>query len=466
MRYLRSFARMRSVSDFLTFVNGTGSPYHSSLAIGELMGRPGNCTTLDERMPWSGKVKRGSRYIVNRNGSCIAAIHVGANFQPEGSGVCIVGTHTDSPCLRIRPKSEISEEGYLLLGVECYGGGLWHTWFDRNLGLAGKVILKDSSGRLREELVRVNRGVCLIPNLAIHLQSSEERKAFTVNTENHLRPILATAVSRQLLDNQDGDGSKQAAGTKKPSPIVDILAKEIGIDAQQIVDMDICLFDTNPGSIAGAENEFVSSARLDNLASTWAAFTALSTCTPNDKDIHIAIGFDHEEIGSCSMVGAEGSVLKDWIERILDALDCASSFHTILSRSLIISADMAHGVHPNYKAKHQDQHKPMLNEGIVIKENANQRYATNLLTSSFVREIAKAADVPVQDFVVRNDSPCGSTVGPYLAAKLGVRTVDVGMSQWAMHSIRETCGSKDLEHYVSFFESFYTRFAKIDTARV
>lgn len=440
-------ALRKSVStQFIEFVNQTGSPYHAVAASKAILIENG-FTQLHERAPaWS--IIKGGKYFITRNHSEIFAFSVGSKFDPNTSGFVMVGAHTDSPCLRIRPKSNQKSEGLLKVGVSTYGGGLWYTWFDRPLGMAGKVIVKGTE----ERLVHIPRPVLIIPSLAIHLQSAEERKAFDPNSENHLVPILCSS------GKDSGDG-------KHASELLEIIAAAAGCSPGDITDLDICLMDSHPAEICGAKNEFISSPRIDNLLSTFACISAISQTDPaSASDIAVAASFDHEEVGSVSSSGADSTTVATWINRILESLnvDSSSTKSAIMARSILVSADCAHATHPNYSAKHQSEHKVAINGGIVFKANANQRYSTTCSTTAIARQVCDKVAVKHQDFVVRNDSPCGSTIGPLLSAMLGVRAIDVGAPQWAMHSCRETCGVDDVQHLQNLCKGFFEHFRAID----
>jgi len=445
-------------SKFINFVNQTGSPYHTvSVAKKSLIDR--GFKELREGTKWC--LELGGKYVVTRNGSDIFAFIVGNKFDPksEKGGFVCVGAHTDSPCLRLRPKSKVAPVGsYLQIGVHVYGGGLWHTWFDRELGLAGKVMCREGNG-IVEKLIRVAKPVCVIPNLAIHLQSAEERKAFQVNPENHLMPVLLT------------DAKNNKTEGKHPNQLLDLIAKELNVKSEDIIDMDICLFDTQPGQLSGINDDFVSTARIDNLASTWACVEGLADFDPSEShDVSVAVAFDHEEVGSVSYVGANSNAMETWLKWIHESLNTTlgktdageNDYNRMIQRSFLFSADGVHGLHPNYAGKHQAEHRPDLNGGVVIKTNPNQRYATNCTGSSVVREIGTRSNVQVQDICVKNDSPCGSTIGPALSSVLGVRTVDLGIPQLAMHSCREICGAHDLEELRKLCVGLWTHFRDID----
>lgn len=362
-----------------------------------------------------------------------------------------MAAHTDSPCLRVRPNSKASSNSWLQLGVETYGGGLWHTWFDRPLGYAGKVMIKEKDGGIKETLVHQPEPLLVIPNLAIHLKTAEERKAFDVNAEKHLQPLLCSSTSCD---------ETQTFELPHHDTFLEALGRAAECDPGNIRDIDICLMESHPGHTFGPSQEFVSVGRIDNVASSWAAIEALVDSQASileSCDIHVALLFDHEEVGSVSACGANSQTVETWFRRVLGGLDSQSelAYPAFIRRSFLISADGAHGLHPNYPDKHQTEHRVQVNQGIVLKYNANQRYATTIGSATFIRELAEKNGVPVQQFVVRNDSPCGSTIGPSMSANLGISTVDLGIPQWAMHSARESCGSHDLDSLYQLLKAYY-----------
>lgn len=476
----------KAAKRFIDFANETGSPYHTVSACAKLLSDAGFKELKDSEAfaDADGKpLANCGKYFVTKGGADIMAFVVGGKFRTDmgkkswDAGLSMVGAHTDSPCLRLRPNSKISSSGMLQVGIQTYGGGLWHTWFDRPLGFAGKVIVRDAKdGKLGERLVRVPDPVMLIPNLAIHLQSADERKAFNVNTESHLQPVLCSSLYEAA--HEPPKPAEAEAATAEPAPasrhhaaLLQMLAKALGCQASDIVDTDLCLMDSQPSNIIGLHGEFISSPRIDNLLSTWAAvqgiieFASDKAGVESAKDISIAVSFDHEEVGSQSLTGADGDTFPTWLQRLLGGLGVDPEHRpTVFSRSFLVSADCAHGVHPNYSAKHQSEHRPELHKGIVIKANANQRYATTPLTAALLREVCSRAKVPVQDFIVRNDTPCGTTIGPIISAKTGIRTIDIGAPQWAMHSCRESCSAADTAHLLNLCKAFYQTFRDIDNA--
>ncbi|RKP10574.1 peptidase M18 [Thamnocephalis sphaerospora] len=452
------------ISDFLRFLRSSPSPFHAVHQCRVRLAEHG-FKELKERDSW--KLTSGGRYYFTRNQSSIVAFVVGGHFRP-GNGVSIVAAHTDSPCLKVKPVSKREKNGYIQVGAQLYGGGLWHTWFDRDLGLAGRVLVENEDGTYTHHLVQVDKPILRVPSLAIHLERGAN-DAFKFNAETHLTPILSL-VNQKL----NATAEKSATSTtpvseaaRHSSVLVNLLAKQLDVDAAQLRDMELCLYDVQPATLGGAEDELVLSARLDNLYMSYCAIEGLidSIDFPGgveaDENIRLVALFDNEEVGSKSAYGADSALLESTLRR-LQAGGHETAFEESVQKSYMVSADMAHAVHPNYAEKHEENHRPQMNRGVVIKRNANQRYATTSVTGLVLRELARKHDIPLQEFVVRNDSPCGSTIGPLLSAKLGLRTIDVGCPQLAMHSIRETGGAHDVKHAVCLFDVFFNNFAKLD----
>ncbi|KAL3900906.1 MAG: hypothetical protein SGCHY_000999 [Lobulomycetales sp.] len=427
-------------------------------------------TPIKETCSFASTLVPGGKYFYTRNSSALIAFSIGSAYK-SGNPFAIIGTHSDSPCLKVRPVSKKEKCGFLQVGVELYGGGLWHTWFDRDLGLAGRVMVEQPDGKLVQSLVRVSRPILRIPTLAIHL--TKDRDSFTFNRETHLTPVLGQVVADELNKPAQEPDTAWPTGYMENhhSVLLDIVAKELGVAVESIRDFELCLYDTQAPCLGGAQNEFVHSARLDNLGMSFCALEALinSKGLDTEESIRMVAIFDNEEIGSTSAPGADGNLLDAAVRRIssvpMGGASATASFDTAMLRSMLISADMAHAIHPNYMEKHEELHRPKMNGGVVIKQNANQRYATNSVTSLVLKEAAKVCGQVLQEFVVRNDSPCGSTIGPMLSAKLGMRTIDVGNPQWSMHSIRETCGSQDVEKAIVLFTAWFENYSKI-SARI
>ena len=441
---------------FYSHLDASPTPFHCvHQAVARL--NAAGFSPLSEAEPWS--LSAGGKYYFTRNASSLVAFVVGGavDAATRTPGFKAVGAHTDSPVLKIKPLPARSSHGYLQLGVETYGGGLWHTWFDRDLSIAGRVIVRGADGIFEEKLVHIKKPILRVPNLAIHLTSREERGAFKVNKENHLSAILGQCVNA----DSDEDASSLLLG---------LLAKELSVEKKDILDVELTMCDTQPSAIGGLFDELIFGPRLDNQMHCFTSLEALlgfaSSKTFAEDDMVSAIClFDHEEVGSQSPQGAGSVLMRDFFHRVTACLGAAkgTEAHQIaLARSFLISADGAHAIHPNYASKHETNHQPKLNAGTVIKTNSNMRYATNGFTGFVVREIARRAGVKVQEFVVRQDCPCGTTIGPILSANTGIRTVDIGMPQLSMHSIRETCGAHDLASNVDLLQTFFQEFNDID----
>ncbi|ROT36019.1 aminopeptidase I zinc metalloprotease [Sodiomyces alkalinus F11] len=499
--------------DFVDFVNASPTPYHACALAAARLEKAG-FSKIKERDPWASILRPGGKYYLTRNGSSIVAFAIGKKWRP-GSPVAMVGAHTDSPCLRIKPVSKKGNAGFLQVGVETYGGGIWHSWFDRDLSIAGRVLVRDGQGNFVQKLIKVGKPLLRIPTLAIHLDRSS---SFDPNKENELFPIAGLASAELNKSGQaagngeeekttqgeeekggEGGGAKDdfeplKAMTERHHPhILDVIASHAEVGVSDVVDFELVLYDTQAACVGGLNDEFVFSARLDNLNMTYCAVEGLvasvrkADALDNDATVRLVTCFDHEEIGSTSAQGAGSNLLPAVLRRlsvlpagrndaasdasydaVVDAAgsppqgDESTAFEQTLARSFLVSADMAHSVHPNYAGKYEASHQPAMNGGPVLKVNANQRYATNSPGIVLLQECARHADVPLQLFVVRNDSPCGSTIGPMLSAKLGVRTLDLGNPQLSMHSIRETGGSRDVEHAIRLFESFYETYGELE----
>jgi aspartyl aminopeptidase len=412
------------LDELLDFLKRSPTPFHAVANMVASLCRHG-FTVLSEADSW--QLRAGGRYIVVRNDSSLVAFTIGAE-DPIATGFHMAGAHTDSPCLKIKPTPELQRNGYVQLGVEVYGGVLLNPWFDRDLSLAGRVTYRDAEGSVKSTLVDFERPVATIPNLAIHLDR-DANSGRAINAQTHLPPVLRCAVPDQapsfrellLAELQRGGGSDEIV----------------------VLDYEISCYDTQPAALVGLEQEFIAGARLDNLLSCFIGLCALLAADGRRNALLVCT--DHEEVGSASTSGAQGTLLQSVLRRIAAASegDAFENYVRMVDRSMLISCDNAHGVHPNFADKHDANHGPLLNQGPVIKINANQRYATNSETSALFRQLCQLQDVPVQSYVVRSDMACGSTIGPIAATEIGVRTVDVGVPQWAMHSIREVAGSRD-----------------------
>jgi aspartyl aminopeptidase len=428
----------------LGFCDASPSPYHACATAAAMLGEAG-FTRLAEDAVWPGEP---GRWLVVRGGSLVAWAVSGEHTPHDGFR--IVGAHTDSPNLRVKPRPDIAFAGYRQLGVESYGGVLLNSWLDRDLGLSGRVAVRRDGGGAFVRLLRVDRPVCCIPQLAIHLDRDVTQKGLVVDAQHHLTPIWGLAEAEGTRGNGGSAGTVAADFTA-------FVAGELGVGTDDVLGWDLMLHDLAPGALVGADDELIGSSRLDNLASCWAAVEALLDVTPGlaDGPVPVVCLFDHEEVGSTSDRGAASSLLPSLIERtVLARGGDREAFHRALARSACLSADMAHATHPNYVDRHDPQHQVALNGGPVLKANANVRYATDAPGAGLVALAAEQAQVRLQRFAMRSDLPCGSTVGPITAARLGITTVDVGMPQLAMHAAREHAGSRDPAQYRALIAAF------------
>ena len=404
----------------MAFLDESPSPFHAVTAMQRTLQEHG-FNDLDPNAPWT--IGDRDKALVLRNGSSLIAFRMGSAPLIE-SGVRMIGAHTDSPCLRIKPTPDVRRSGFHQLGVEIYGGVLLAPWFDRDLSIAGRVTCSDTNGQRLSLLIDFKKPIVTIPSLAIHL-NRDIHKNRTINPQQELVPILcdlpdqSEAGFRELLLDQIHQEHPEA-------------------NVQAVTDYELSCYDTQGAQQVGLQGDFLASARLDNLLSCYTGLRSLLDA--QGEQAILLVCNDHEEVGSASAAGAQGPFLHTVLERLCGDNETMAR---VLARSLLISADNAHALHPNYETKHDPQHQPRLNGGPVIKFNANQRYATNSETASVFRELCARADVPVQSMAMRSDMACGSTIGPITSTVLGVDTVDVGAPQLGMHSIRETTGWHD-----------------------
>ena len=413
---------MADVDDLIAYLDGSPSPWH---AVASTVERLGEYVELDESAAWDDVPNRG--YTV-RDGAIIAW-SAPSDAEPS-AGLRIAGAHTDSPCLRVKPNPDAGAVGWKQLAVEVYGGILNNTWLDRDLGIAGRLITASGD----QVLVDVRSPVARVPQLAVHLDRGVN-DGLTLDTQQHLSPVWGV-------------------GSQRSGEFAEWIAAEAGID-EPAAWWDLCLFDTLGAAVIGADRSMLTSARLDNQLSCWAATHALAAATPQQHIAMIVLN-DHEEVGSASATGAQGPFLDTVVQRLVAARGGSpDDLHRALATSACVSADNAHAVHPNYPERHEPGHRPAINAGPAIKVNSNQRYATSAATAAMFEAACTAAGVPWQVFVSRNNMPCGSTIGPITATRLGVDTVDVGVPQLSMHSARELCGVDDPGYLAAALTAFF-----------
>lgn len=428
------------VDDLLAFIDESPTPYHAvRVAIARL--EDAGYSSLDESEVWS--LGPGDRRYVVRAGGSLAAFEIGSS-PPSEAGFRVVGAHTDSPNLRIKPVADVHSNGYHQLAVEPYGGVLLHTWLDRDLSLAGRVSILCGS-RTETRLVDFERPILRIPNLAIHLYRELSETGLKLNPQSHMAPLL---------------------GLDEGGSFVEMLCEELGQTGarpapEDVLAWDLMAYDVQPATRSGAKGEFIHAARLDNLASSHAGLASLVEAGERGacEATRMVVLYDHEEVGSRSTQGAGGTFLADTLERIVSSVERAEEASQAraraVSRSWLISADMAHAVHPNYADRHEPRHLPRIGAGPVIKTNSNQSYATDAESAGLFASLCSRVGVTPQDFVVRSDLGCGSTIGPISAARVGIRTVDVGNPMLSMHSCREMAGSDDVDAMIDVLTEFF-----------
>jgi len=408
--------------ELIDFIDASPSPWHAVASAAAQLSAAG-FVRLEEDARW--QLAAGGRYYALRGGASLIAFVVGSQPLTQ-AGFRIVGAHTDSPGLRLKPRPALAGDGLARLAVEVYGGPILATFTDRDLSLAGRVVMRTAAG-LETRLVRFEQPLVRLPNLAIHMNREVNEQGLKLNKQTELPLILG------LL----GEGDEPEAQLRR------LLAAAAQGAAADLLSWELAVYDTQKGSLWGANAEFIAAGRMDNLSSTHAALAAL-IATEQPAATAVAAFFDHEEVGSESATGAGGSFVADVLARIafqagLDDEDRRRA----MARSFFVSADMAHAYQPNFPAAYEPGHKVSMNGGPVIKTNANQRYTTNAETAARFMALCEQAGVPYQQYAHRSDLGCGSTIGPMVAAQLGIAGVDVGSPLWAMHSVRESAGTLD-----------------------
>ncbi|MEZ5571691.1 MAG: M18 family aminopeptidase [Halioglobus sp.] len=414
------------------FLGVATTPFHAVASMIERLSHAG-FTRLNDGADWN--IQVGGRYFLTRNDSALVAFIAGSASTPI-DGFRMVGAHTDSPSLMVKPAPEIRAQGLLQLGVQVYGGALLNPWFDRDLSLAGRISYQTSAGQLCVALLDFREAIATIPSLAIHLDREANAKR-EVNPQTAIVPVLCHLAEGEQADLR----AMLQSRLREEYP---------GSDVHQVLDYELCFYDTQPPALIGLRQEFIASARLDNLLSCFTGLQALLQCDGSRNALLVCN--DHEEVGSGSTSGAQGPLLVSTLHRIAENY---WGYAALVERSMMISTDNAHAIHPNFADRHDENHGPLLNCGPVIKVNASQRYATNSETSGLFRMLAAQEEVPVQSFVVRNDMGCGSTIGPISASATGIRTLDIGVPTLGMHSIRELAGASDASNLCRVLRRFY-----------
>ncbi len=421
--------------DLIRFIDASPTPFHAVREVKRRLDEAG-FHELKESERWA---LDGKKHYVIRGGSSLIAFVLGSETQPCHSGFKIIGAHTDSPTLKLKPRYRYEQSGCFQFGVEPYGGGIWRTWLDRDLFIAGRVVTQKPDGTISSHLVRLDDMILSIPGQAIHLQRDVNEKG-EINSQTDIPPIAAL----ENIENLEQLNKMLLFG-----PTAN----------RRVTSSSLFLCDTQKGIISGINGEFIRVGRLDDLASCHQALAALirSEKTPSTCVVSL---YDNEEVGSESAQGAGGPFLLNVLERLVETAAGVfrkNDFQRVLSKSFCISADMAHATHPNHMDKHEIRHTIRVGSGPVIKWNADQHYATSDITSAVFYNLCRLSGVKYQVFVSRSDLRCGSTIGPIMATRLGIPVVDVGIPMFAMHSIREQCGVEDHFAMEKVFETFFSR---------
>ncbi len=416
--------------DLISFIDKSPTAYHAAANIAEVLDRYG-FKKLCEKDSWMLEPK--GKYYVVRNDSAVAAFICGKKPVNE-SGIRIAGAHTDSPSLKIKMSSEKKSGGLHKITTEVYGGPIINTWFDRDLSIAGRIMVK-RDGKWNSELVDLTFPVAVLPNLAIHL-NREVNKGFEFNKQTHLAPVFS--------DEKESEDK-----------LLSKIAESLNVEKEFLGEADLFFYDTQKGSFTGFDEEFICSGRLDNLSMCHSILTAIAVSEGRDETV-ASFFFDNEEIGSATLQGADSSFPEDVIARITLGLGGdIQDIYRVKAASIQISADGAQAVHPNFTEKHDPAYSPVINGGPTIKMSSNFKYATTAETATFFMDLCEETGVPFQKMINRSDVPSGSTIGPITSAKLGIKTVDVGNPTLAMHSIRETVGTKDHYYMTEVLKKFF-----------
>lgn len=432
----------RELKDLLDFINNSPTAFHAAAELRKELKKE-NFKELDPEAKW--ELKEGEKYFLSRNDSAVIAFIIGKDFLNHG--LRIISAHTDSPALKVKPDPIIKSEEQYLLNTEIYGGPILNTWYDRDLSLAGKIVLKNgNSFNLKEELIDLKENIAVIPNLAIHLNKKVNEKG-KIDKKKGLRALftqkdtLKTDVEKK--DKQEPDFT-----------IKSLIAKFCSLKEENILTEELYLYPTQKAELLGAAKEYIAAGRQDNLSMVHAALKALlkSEAKPWTQ---MLVFYDNEEIGSNTPQGADSPFAADLIERLIYNLGAArEDYFSILAKSFLLSADMAHAVHPNFSEEHDQNNRPLLNRGPVLKYNANQNYTTNAKTASVLIDLMEKADISYQNYTNRSDKRGGSTIGPIAATQLGIKSMDIGNPLLAMHSSRELGGAADHREMIELMKLF------------
>lgn len=422
-----------SIKGLLNFLDDSPDPFHAVNSVCRLLDQAIKLNTSES---WA--LKPDQTYCLSKNGATVLGFKTPVKItQSSKVKFNLIAAHTDSPCLKLKPEKHKSHGNYSQWGCEVYGGVLINSWLDRDLAIAGRVSVADKSSTC-SHLIQLDEHPVRIPQLAIHLDRNINEKGLKLNSQKHIIPILGLDESELL--NEIFDSLKISKKKRSSSDVY----------------FDLCLYDKTKASLGGLNQEFIYSGRLDNLAMCHASLSAFMQSQSKNDIFQVFCFFDHEEVGSMSTHGAFSAFLMTSLEKIGASFDLSRlDVSDALSRSTLISADMAHALHPNYVERHDGDHQPLIGKGPVLKFNSNQRYASTSEGGALISQLCQKAEIPLQKFVNRNDMGCGSTIGPFVASHLGIQTIDLGNAMLSMHSIREMTGTEDHPQIIKLFKEFY-----------
>lgn len=425
-------AKNKTVTDLIDFLNRSPSAWHAVENCIQLLQEYG-FTELNEEDSWN--IKPGGYYYVVRNGSSICAF---INSKKAPTALQVAASHTDSPGFKLKPNAEFIKENMLMLGLEIYGGPLLGSWLNRDLGIAGRVFFKDKKGKIQEQLVNLDDIAVTIPQLAIHLDRTVNETGLILNKQEHLAALASVGIDK-----------------KSKTSFLERALKTV-LPIKELLSFDLFLYPLEPARLFGEHQQLLASYRIDSLVSVHAALQGILTAKPSDHTIKMVAFWDHEEIGSHTSHGAGSPFLPHVIERMTLAQGFnREDYFRLINRSLCLSMDLTHAFHPNYPDKHEPRHLILLNKGIVIKSNAQYRYATDAKSAATIIDLCKKHKIPYQKYVARGDIPSGSTIGPIHAHLTGMATIDVGCPQLSMHSSREMMGVEDHLYMCRLAEFFF-----------
>jgi len=421
-----------STKSILDFIEKSPSCFHAIKNLSDELLQNG-FTELFEKEKWN--IKENAKYFVKRNNSSLIAFTIP---QKNFNGFKITASHSDSPSFKIKENPEIKSNGCVKLNVEKYGGMLMNPWFDRPLSIAGRVVIENKNCELEieEKLLNFNKDLLMIPNLAIHF-ARDANDGHKINTQAEMMPIISLNEKFSLKN---------------------LIANELKIKKEEILSYDLFLYNRNKGTVWGENDEFISAPKLDDLECAYTTFRGfLNSSNAQNSNCNVFAVFDNEEVGSGTRQGADSTFLEDVLRRINFSLNRnEEDFLTAIANSFLISADNAHAIHPNYAEKSDPINRPKINEGIVIKFNASQKYTSDAISSAIFKQICKKANVPFQIFTNNSNVAGGSTLGNISTSHISVMSVDIGLAQWAMHSPFETAGVKDIDFMISAISEFYS----------